>query len=102
MNSEQGLKNWDESGLEANNKILRNIRQKLARKTSQTDNLNDVIQRLWLGSDPQANLIRLRSQPFCKYCSEYGHSSRYCKIKNPIFGPMNDDDALFDYLKIKK
>ena len=49
-NDECGLKNFDESGLEANNKVLRGIRTKLARKTSQDDNLNYTINRLWLGS----------------------------------------------------
>ena len=34
MNDGRGLKCFDESGLEANNKILRSIRLKLARKTS--------------------------------------------------------------------
>ena len=58
---------------EANNKILRSIRLKLARKTSQADNLDDVINRLWLGSDPKINHIRLQAQPYCKHCSEYGH-----------------------------
>merc|ERR1712013_793816 len=66
MNDGRGLKCFDESGLEANNKILRSIRLKLARKTSQTDNLDDVINRLWLGSDPKINHIRLQAQPYCK------------------------------------
>ena len=38
--------------MEANNKRLRQIRERLARKCSQTDNLTDVIRRLWVGSDP--------------------------------------------------
>ena len=53
LNADCGLKNFNETGLEANNKILRLIRLKLARKTSQTANLHDVINRLWLGSDPK-------------------------------------------------
>ena len=52
MNDGCGLKCFDESGLDANNKILRSFCLKLARKTSQADNLEDVINRLWLGSDP--------------------------------------------------
>ena len=79
LNADCGLKNFDETGLEANNKILRLIRLKLARKTSQTANLHDVINRLWLGSDPKVNNICLKTQPYCKNCCEYGHSSRYCK-----------------------
>ena len=38
--------------MEANNKRLRHIRERLARKCSQIDNLTDVIRRLWVGSDP--------------------------------------------------
>ena len=100
MNEDCGLKNFDESGLEASNKVLRTIRLKLARKTSQSDNLDDTIRRMWLGSDPKANNVRLKAQPYCKHCAEHGHSSRYCKIKNPILGPLSDDDALFESLTI--
>ena len=98
MNGNCGLKAWDESGLEANNKVLRSIRLKLARKTSQSDNLEDCINRLWLGSDPKVNNVRIKAQPYCKHCKEYGHSSRYCRKNRPIFGPLTDDDALFDAL----
>ena len=100
MNGDCGLKNFDESGLEANNKVLRSIRLKLSRKTSQTANLLDVINRLWLGSDPKVNNIRMKAQPYCKHCVEYGHSSRYCRIKNSIFGPLSNDDAMFEQLVI--
>ena len=100
MNSECGLKNCDESGLEANNKVLRSIRLKLARKTSQAANLTDVISRMFLGSDPKINVVRMEAQPFCKHCDEYGHSSRYCKVKNPPIGPLTNDDSLFASLII--
>ena len=79
---------------------LRTIRLKLARKTSQSANLDDTIRRLWLGSDPKANNVHLKAQPYCKHCAEHGHSSRYCRIKNPIFGPLSDDDALFESVVI--
>ena len=92
----RGLKNFDESGLEANNKILRTVRLNLARKTSQNDNLKDCVNRMWLGSDPQINLITFKPQPFCTHCSDYGHSLRYCKIKQPTFGPFNNDDSLLN------
>ena len=98
MNDGHGLKCFDESGLEANNKILRSIRLKLARKTSQADNLEDVINRLWLGSDLKVYQIRLQAQSYCKYCSEYGHSTRYCKKAHLVFRPLSNDDALFEKL----
>lgn len=99
-NDDSRLKNFDESGLEANNKILRSIRLKLARKTSQTANLTHVIHRLWLGSDPKVNHIRLHTQPYCKHCNEHGHSTRYCKVRSPALGPLTSDDSLFNSLVI--
>ena len=96
MNNDHGLKCFDEYGLEANEKFLLSIRLKLARKTSQTDNLEDVINRMLLASDPKVNHIRLLAQPFCKHCSEYGHLTQYCKKAHPVYGPLSNDDALFD------
>ena len=98
MNDGRGLKCFDESGLEANNKILYTTRIKLARKTSQMDNLEDVMNRLWLGSGPKVNHVRLRAQSFCKHCNEHGHSTRYCSKAHPVFGPLSNDDALFERL----
>ena len=95
MNGDQGLRKLDESGLEGNNKILRCIRTKLARKTSQDDNLVDTLRRLWVGSDPLVNLTRLKAQSYCKFCQEHGHSTRYCTVKKPLFGPSSSDDELF-------
>ena len=42
-----GLGSLDESGLEGCNKILRNVRTNISRKTSQNDNLVDTIKRMW-------------------------------------------------------
>ena len=100
LNEGRGLKNLDESGLEVNNKILQSIRLNLARKTSQTANLEDTIRRMWLGSDAKVNEIRLKAQSYSKYCKEYGHSSRYCKINRPFFGPLTDDVSLFNSLTL--
>ena len=52
LNNGNSLKAWSEEGMEANTKRLRQIRERLARKCSQTDYLTDVISRLWVGSDP--------------------------------------------------
>ena len=92
---------YGESGLEANNKVLRSIRLKLARKTSQLANLNDVINRMFLGSDPKVNIVRMKAQPFCKHCNEHGHSSQYCKVKNPTMGPLTNDNSLFATLTVQ-
>ena len=69
-----GLGNLDESGLEGN-KLLRAIRIKLSRKTSQADNLDDTIRRMWIQSDPVVNVERCKAQPHCKHCDVKGHST---------------------------
>ena len=79
---------------------MRSIRLKLARKTSQIANLHDVINRLWLGSDPKVNHVRMKAQSYCKHCQEYGHSIRYCKVKHPVSEPLSDDDSLFANLTV--
>ena len=59
-NNDRGLLNFSESGLEANNKFLRQYRINLARKTSQFDNLSDCINRLRDKSDPMVLNVRER------------------------------------------
>ena len=55
-NDGHGLGNLDESRLEASNKLIRKFRTLLARKSSQMDNMTDVIHRLWVNTDPLLNL----------------------------------------------
>ena len=93
-NNDCGLGSLDESGLESNNKILRRIRTRLSRKTSQSDNLEDTLTRLWLGSDPLVHDQRLRARPYCKHCEERGHSTRFCPTKNFRSTNMTNDDEL--------
>ena len=50
-NGGRGLGAYTESSLECNNKVLRLIRIALSRKTSQIDNLNDCMNRMWIRSD---------------------------------------------------
>ena len=92
-NDGHGLGNLDESGLEACNKLIRKFRTSLARKSSQMDNLTDVIRRLWVNTDPLINLERQKTLSFCKECNIRGHSTRYCIAKKDI-----TDDALITYL----
>ena len=92
-NDGHGLGNLDESGLEACNKLIRKFRTSSARKTSQIDNLTDVLRRLWVNTDPIINLERQKTLSFCKLCSVRGHSTRYCIAKKDI-----TDDDLIKYL----
>ena len=77
---------------------MHGISTNLGQKTSQNANLIDTLGRMWGGSDPKLNHIWLKNKPFCKQFKEQGHLTRYCKIKNPIFGPSSSDDALFESL----
>ena len=74
-NGDHGLRCLDEAGFEANNKVLRSVRMKLARKTSQEDNLTDVINRMWLLSDPKVKDVKKLTDPYCKHCNVYDHST---------------------------
>ena len=98
MNEECGLGSLDEAGLEGNNKILRAIRIKLSRKTSQIVNLRDTLNRMWVGSDPLVNKEREKALPYCKLCNEKGHSFRYCCKKKVQESVGTEDDKLFETL----
>ena len=49
---DRGMGEFTESGLENSNKFLRFYRGSLARKTTQSSNLEDCLSRLWQRSDP--------------------------------------------------
>ena len=94
-NDGKGLGRLDESGLEANNKLMRKVRQDLSRKNSQSNNIMDTLNRLWLGSDPVIIFERRRSQPFCNDCNVHGHSKRHCtRIRT---GHNESDDILVQH-----
>ena len=98
-NDEHGLGSFDESGLEGNNKILRNIRLRLSRKTSQTHNLIDTLNRMWISSDPNINTVRQSTKPMCKHCNVKGHSTRYCHTtKSNSSTVLSLEDKLFESL----
>ena len=73
QNNGRGLLNYTESGLEANNKFLRQYRMNFLRKTSQYENITDCLNRLLEKSDYDVNntLGRLN----CTYCKEVGHTA---------------------------
>ena len=96
-NDGYGLGILDESGMESCNKVLRNIRTKLSRKCSQDANLKDILNRLWVMSDPGVDAERHTVKPFCRSCDEKGHSTRYC-YKNRVSTNLDDEDKLFNLL----
>ena len=76
INSGYGLKFLSEEGSEACNKLIRNYRENLARKTCFEDNIVDIFVRLASESDPI--LVEYRSKLVCEICGEYGHTRRKC------------------------
>ena len=99
LNGDRGLGEFDESGLEACNKLLRKYRTQLGRKTSQIENLTDTFTRFWLNSDEEVNQQRKMTLPWCKTCEIRGHSTRYCEFKYVEEGPLKEVDALVSYMK---
>ncbi len=84
-NGSIGLLNFTESGIEANNKFLRQYRINKARKTNQFDNLSDCINPLLDKSDP--SMIKSRERLNFKHCKGTGHSIRSCEqLKAAILG----------------
>ena len=96
VNDGFGLGALDEAGLEGCNKLLRGIRTKLSRKTSQGSNLVDTLRRMWIASDPIVNAERLKTKPICHICSTTGHSARCCKLLQA--SEASTDDTLFQIL----
>ena len=77
-NGSTGLSEYSEEPLEHNNKNIRKYRESLARKTTQSANLSDVLIRLWIKSDP---IIRYHCRVVkCSFCGEE-HNVRSCPKK---------------------
>lgn len=96
-NGDRGLHNFTESGLEANNKFLRQYRINKARKTNQFDNLSDCINRLWDKSDPI--VMKTMERLTCKHCKGRGHTIRSCEhLKATIDGCNNQYESLLTFL----
>lgn len=92
LNDNHGLGTVSEGGIEACNKLLRRYRIRLSRKRNQHDNLHDCAKRLWVGSDPVLEDMRLKHLPVCNKCSHRGHIGRYCP--SSILTAVQEEDAL--------
>ena len=79
-NNGYGLKQYSEENLEALHKICRKYREELARKTSNEDNLRDVLRRLNFRSDPIIRAFE-EKQKKCGFCYEVGHYKTTCDLR---------------------
>jgi len=97
QNINTGLLNFTESGIEANNKFLRQYRINNSRKTNQYENLSDCINRLWDKSDPL--VVKSRERLQCLHCKGFGHTIRSCQaMKAAIQGCNSEFELLLCFL----
>ena len=76
-NMGMGIGHLSEEGLEACHKIIRRFRATWTLQTSDDTNLNDLIKKLWLISDPL--FYSYRKVLRCSKCGSTGHQ-RKCPI----------------------
>ena len=98
LNDGYSLGSLSEEGLEAANKHIRVYLETHARKTSNHDQIFDVMSRLLERSNPDVlgNKFQLKKTLKCLVCGAITHSSSCHK-----FGPLNEFDSLVDSLLIK-
>ena len=95
-----GMPNFTESGIEGNNKFLRQHRINYARKTSQLDNITDSINRLWDKSDTVVRKVRDRIA--CSNCKAKGHTARSCEeMKDALLRPSSYAELLPQRIKFR-
>ena len=81
-----GLGMLDEAGMEGCIKIPRRIRTQQSRKISQSANLSDTLNRMWMDSDPKINAEGMKSLPY---------STRDCS-KRRMQQEVQAEDLLFE------
>ena len=95
LNDGIGLGQYTEGGLENNNKFLRFYRRNLARKVSQSTNLEDCLTRLWLRSDPKMRDAGPKAN--CSRCKSTGHFTVSCPQKRLLSSTIHSSQSLDDY-----
>ena len=94
--NQTGLLNFTESGIEENNKFLRQYHMLYLRKTSQFDNLT----RLWDKSNPE--IVKASSRLKCLHCRSPGHTVRGCvELKKKLDSCSTDFEQLFNMVIVK-
>ena len=93
-NNRRGLHNMSEEGSEGSHKVLKQIREHGARKTSLEENLFDSFRKMHFISD--ATIRDLRRKLYCSKCFANDHTIRSCpKVKEK---EKSDDDVIFENL----
>ena len=96
-NNSTEMLNFTESGIEANNKCLRQYCINYARKTSQFDNISDCISRIWDKSNPM--LLKGHDPIACSNCKAKGHKARSCEEnKDARLTCSNEYETLLSFL----
>ena len=98
LNDGYSLGSLNEEGLEAANKHIRVYLETHARKTTNHDQIFDVMSRLLERSHPDVlkNKFQFKKPLKCLECGAKTHSSSYHKL-----GPLNEFDSLVESLLIK-
>ena len=87
-NSDLGLGNFSEEGLEACHKLIRRFRASWTLQSSDDANLKDLIKKLWLVSDPL--FYSFRKTLKCPKCGSTGHQ-RKCPVMDTLEDKHEDD-----------
>ena len=90
-NGGRGLLAFSEEPSEGTHKMVKEIRRKYARQMNLKVNLQDVMHKLWMFTDP----ARKAFDPVltCSECLKNGHTIRSCPKKNP---KLSAEDKMFD------
>ena len=92
-NSQLGLGNLSEEGLEACHKIIRRFRASWTLQTNDTANLKDLIKKLWLISDPY--FYSFRKTLKCPKCGSTDHQ-RKCPVMDILANKTEADVMVKD------
>ena len=60
-------------------RVLRNTRERGARKNSIPNCNKDIVNKMWDRSEPKVREFRI--DPPCKSCRQYGHNIRSCPLR---------------------
>ena len=97
-NSNRGLLTLSEEGSEGSHKVIKQLREKGARKTGPEANLQDVMKKMWISTDKTVQSYRKVIK--CTFCGGINHSVISCPKKKPVMN--NPDDVIINRLTIEE